>query len=153
MNQNWMEHTRTTPNFLLTSKPQSRVSRERWPSKCSKFQSILHFCQWITEGKGVWRGTSWVADMVWRTLWKFQILDVISLETPIGLEGLWSCFWRPSHLYICQVGYWWTFPKQGAFDLPVTLLAVWRSILSAQDSGSDPGFLDSVPAVGFVKGE
>ena len=24
-----------------------------------------------------------------------------------------SCFW----LYICRVGYWWTFPKQGAFVL------------------------------------
>ena len=34
------------------------------------------------EEERVCRGTSWVAARVWRTLWKFQMLDVISLETP-----------------------------------------------------------------------
>ena len=45
------------------------------------------------------------------------------------------------------------FSQTGSIRPSVTPLAVGRSILCAQDSGSDPGFLDSVPAVGFVKGE
>ena len=34
------------------------------------------------EEERVCRGTSWVAARVWRTLWKFQRLGVVSLEMP-----------------------------------------------------------------------
>ena len=60
-----------------------------------------------------------------------------SLESPIGLEGLWSCFWRPSHLYICQVGYWWTLPKQGAFVIGKRARHYW------QNGGTVPSPLSS----------
>ena len=65
---------------------RDQIANIRWiMEKGREFQKNIYF--------RVCQGTSWVAARVWRTLWKFQLLDMISLETP-------QRKWASSHLEI-----------------------------------------------------